>query len=189
MELTQEQLEILRGYKTNLDDDNVRYKEIIKRNLIEDPIILYLLNNKELEDDEADPDDYIGVNILPGLIINPTQHNVKNYICYETIWKELIKHNGNVVKAQQIIFYIACEQATLVEKLTGCPRHDLIGARIKDMFNWTNKFGPQCHVVSENFYSLDTDFAERIITFELNTTNDLVKTRNNIPHVVNHFGA
>ena len=76
MELTQEQLQELRQYKTVMDDDNVRIKEIIKRELISDDLIIYLLNNKELEDTEADPSDYLNVNILPYFLIHPTQHNV-----------------------------------------------------------------------------------------------------------------
>ena len=72
MELTQEQLQELRQYKTVLDDDNIRFKEIIKKNLIEDPLIIYLLNNKELEESDADPSDYLGINILPAFLIHPT---------------------------------------------------------------------------------------------------------------------
>ena len=55
MELTQEQLQTLRNYKNVVDDDNVRYKEIIKKALIDDPIILYLLNNDNVED----PDEFL----------------------------------------------------------------------------------------------------------------------------------
>ena len=83
MELTKEQIQELRQYKTVMDDDNIRFKEIIKKNIIDDPLTLYLLNNKELEDAEADPSDYLGVNILPVYMIHPTQHNVSNFICYE----------------------------------------------------------------------------------------------------------
>jgi len=72
MELTQEQIQELRQYKVVMDDDNIRFKEIVKRNLIDDPLLIYLLNNKELEDDEADPSDYLGVNILPMYLIHPT---------------------------------------------------------------------------------------------------------------------
>jgi hypothetical protein len=46
-------------------------------------MIIYLLNNKELEDSEADPSDYLNVNILPFYLIHPTQHNCQNYICFE----------------------------------------------------------------------------------------------------------
>jgi len=72
MDLTNEQLQTLLQYKTVMDDDNVRFKEIIKKSLIDDPLIIYLLNNKELESVEADPSDYLGVNILPAFLIHPT---------------------------------------------------------------------------------------------------------------------
>jgi len=72
MDLTNEQLQTLLQYKTVMDDDNVRFKEIIKKSLIDDPLIIYLLNNKELENVEADPSDYLGVNILPAFLIHPT---------------------------------------------------------------------------------------------------------------------
>jgi len=75
MELTAEQLDYLRSLKTLTDSDNIRFKEIIKKKLIDNPMIIYLLNNTELEDSEADPSDYLGVNILPFYLIHPTQHN------------------------------------------------------------------------------------------------------------------
>ena len=75
MEITNEQIQELRALKNLVDSDDIRYKEIIKKTLIENPLIIYLLNNKELEDDEADPSDYLGVNILPYYLIHPSQHN------------------------------------------------------------------------------------------------------------------
>jgi len=76
MELTPKQLQTLRDLKKNVDSDDIKYKEIIKKSLIENDLIIYLLNNKELEDSGADPSDYLGVNILPYYIISPTQTNV-----------------------------------------------------------------------------------------------------------------
>lgn len=93
MELTQEQLQTLRNLKTLPDSDDIRYKEIIKKSLIDNDLIIYLLNNKELEDAEADPSDYLGINILPFYMIHPTQHNVQNYICYETDVREEDRYN------------------------------------------------------------------------------------------------
>jgi hypothetical protein len=72
MELTQEQIQRLRDLKTFVDSDDIKYKEIIKKSLIENDLIIYLLNNKELEDVEADPSDYLGINILPYYLIHPT---------------------------------------------------------------------------------------------------------------------
>lgn len=76
MELTQAQLQTLLNLKTHQDSDDIKYKEIIKKTLINNDLIIYLLNNKDLESIEADPSDYLGVNILPYYLIHPTQHNV-----------------------------------------------------------------------------------------------------------------
>ena len=96
MELSQEQIQILRDLKNNVDSDNIHYKEIIKKNLINNNLLIYLLNNKELDDVEADPSDYLGVNILPYYIIHPTQHNVQNFICYDIGFRELERYNSKM---------------------------------------------------------------------------------------------
>lgn len=188
MELTQEQIQELRQYKVVMDDDNIRFKEIIKKNLIDDPLLIYLLNNKELEDDEADPSDYLGVNILPMYLIHPTQHNVQNFICYDIQFKEVPRYN-DTLKYVDVIFYILCEEKNNIEKLTGIARHDLIAARLKYIFNWTNKFGSQCHIVSDVPSVTDSDYATRTLTFELLMPKDIVKTKNGSSNVINRLGG
>lgn len=185
MQLTQEQLDTLRNYKAAVDDDNIRYKEIIKSNLINDPLIIYLLNNKELEESDADPSDYLGVNILPYYMVHDTQHSSKNYICYDVSFKESFRYN-EVIKYQQIYFYILCEQMNAIEKMTGIARHDLIAARIRDIFNWTNKFGMQCHIISDIPGVTDTDYNSRTLTFELTVPSNIAKTRNGKSKVINY---
>lgn len=96
MELNENQLQLLLGLKKQVDSDDIRYKEIIKKSLIDNELIIYLLNNKELEDSEADPSDYLGVNILPYFLIHPTQHNVQNFICYEIGFRELERYNSKM---------------------------------------------------------------------------------------------
>lgn len=188
MELTQEQLQELRQYKTVLDDDNIRFKEIIKKNLIEDPLIIYLLNNKELEESDADPSDYLGINILPAFLIHPTQHNVANFICYEVSFKDVPRYN-DTLKYANIIFYVLCEEKNLIEKQTGIARHDLIGARIQHIFNWTNLFGTQCHIISNIPSVTDNDYSTRTITFELTMPKDVVKTKDGSSRVINRLGG
>ena len=188
MELTQEQLQTLRDYKTVLDDDNIRFKEIIKKTLIDDPLIIYLLNNRELDSAEADPSDYLGVNILPYYLIHPTQHNVQNFICYETSFKESPRYN-NTEKYMQITFYILCEEKNGIEKMTGISRHDLIAARIRTLFNWTNKFGTQCHVISDQLSVTDNDYSTRTLVFEMTAPNSIVKTANGATRTINKLGG
>ena len=184
MELTQEQIQELRDLKVLPDSDDIRYKEIIKKSLIENDLIIYLLNNKELEEAEADPSDYLGVNILPFYIIHPTQHNVQNFICYEISFKELQRFNSNI-KNQQIIFYILCEEKNNVEKLTGVARHDLIAAQIINMFNWSNLFGAQIHLISDIPTVIDSDYSCRTLIFEQETDNNLAKTKNGVTRMLN----
>lgn len=184
MELTPEQLKSLRDLKQLPDSDDIRYKEIIKKSLIDNELILYLLNNKELEDEDADPSDYLGINILPYYLIHPTQHNVQNYICYETSVRELERYNSNM-KIQQIIFYILCEEKNNIEKSTGIARHDLISALLLDIFNWTNLFGRKIHCVSNQPSVVDNDYACRTLIFEQTTDNNLAKTRGGTTRMLN----
>lgn len=177
MELTNEQVQRLRDLKKLPDSDDIRYKEIIKQNLINNDLVIYLLNNKELEDAEADPSDYLGINILPYYMIHPTQHNIQNYICYETSVRELDRWNPKM-KQQQIIFYVLCEEKTNIEKKTGIARHDLIAALLLDIFNWSNLFGGKIHCVSNIPSVIDNDYACRTLIFEQSTDNNLAKTRN-----------
>lgn len=188
MELTQEQIQTLRDYKDHPDDDNIRIKDICKKALIEDPLILYLLNNKELEENDEPPEEYIGRNILNNYLIHPTQHNVQNFICLGTEFTESLRFNEDI-KIQRVLFYILCEEKTNKEPMTGSGRHDLIAARIKHIFNWTNRFGMQCELVDDRESVTDNDYATRTLVFQMETPKNLVKTKGGVSKVVNHFGG
>ena len=188
MELTQEQIQELRDLKKVVDSDDIKYKEIIKKTLINNDLIIYLLNNKELEDNDADPSDYLGVNILPYYMIHPTQSNVQNYICYETTFNELQRYNSNI-KKQQIVFYVLCEEKNNIEKMTGIARHDLISALIINLFNWTNLFGAQIHLVSDVPSVIDSDYSCRTLVFEQETDNNLAKTKNGVTSMLREIYA
>lgn len=184
MELTQEQIQELRQLKTVVDSDDIRYKEIIKKTLISNDLLIYLLNNTELSSAEADPSDYLGVNILPYYIIDPTQHNVQNYICYEIETRELERYSSNM-KKQHIIFYVLCEEKNNIEKYTGIARHDLIAALLIDMFNETNLFTNKVHIISDIPSVVDNDYSCRTLVFELITDNNLAKTKNGVTSMIN----
>ena len=188
MELTSEQLQTLLNLKNAPDSDDIRYKEIIKKALIDNQLIIYLLNNKELEEIDADPSDYLGVNILPYYLVHPSQHNVQNYICYETYTDELDRYNSRI-KKQQIIFYVLCDEKNNIEKNTGIARHDLIAALIMDIFNWSNLFGERIHCVSDIPSVIDNDYSCRTIIFEQQTDNNLSKTRNGVPTMLRQIHA
>lgn len=188
LKLTEEQIQTLRDYKTNPDDDNIRIKNICKQTLIDDPLIIYLLNNKELEERDADPTEYINKNILNNFLIHETQYDVQNIICLGTESTEEARYN-EVIKYERIIFYILCEEKTNIEKITGSGRHDLIGARIKHLFNWTNKFGTQCKLVDERESVTDNDYATRTLVFEMEAPKNIVKTKGRVSQIVNKIGG
>lgn len=157
-------------YKKIYENDNVFYKEKIKKKLIGDPYIIHFLNNTSL--DEENPDDYFNVNILPYYLIPDTQTDVMNYICYESNFTEINNYNS-ILKQGQIIFYIFCDEKTIIDKETGIPRHDLLAALITNSFAWSNDFGVQLRLVSDRPYSMDNRYVMRTLIFEHNSTNSI----------------
>ena len=184
MELTKKNVKELLSLKNLPDSDDIRYKEIIKEKLLENEKLILLLNNKELIESGAEPDEYYMTNIFPYYIIHDSQHQVSNYICYETSFRELDRFNKKV-KYQQIIFYILCEQKNNIDTNTYIARHDLLAALIMDQFNWTNYFGEKIHCVSNIPSIVDIDYACRTLIFEQITDNNVVKTRDGIPRMIN----
>ena len=112
MKLTEQELAELRKYRNEPDEDDVRYKQIIKKKLLSNHKIFYLLHNKELYDADAEPDEYFGTNILDHYIIAPVQSNVQNFLCFETSFENVSRGNS-VMKLQQIVFYILCHNSDI----------------------------------------------------------------------------
>lgn len=184
MELTKEEINELRSFKKTVDSDDIKCKEIIKRKLLDNNKIIYLLNNKELQNSGAEADEYYGINILPYYMINPVQTNVQNFICYETQFSELDRYN-KTVKFMQIVFTILCEQKNIIDKDTYIARHDLLAALLLDEFNYTNYFGSKIKCVSNKPSVVDTDYACRTLIFEQSTDNNIVKTRDAASKIIN----
>lgn len=185
MQLTKKEKAELRNLKSLPDSDDIRYKDLVKKKLLDNHKILYLLNNEQLLSSDAPPDEYFGVNIYPYYLLAPVQHNVQNYICYETQVRE-IKQFDKFRKFQQLLFYVICEKKTAIEKNTYIARHDLLAALIMDEFNWTNLFGARIHCVSNVPSVVDNDFICRTLTFEHTVDNNMAKTKNGITRMVNH---
>ena len=172
MELTKDQITELRAYRNKADEDDIRYKEVIKKMLIENNKIIYLLHNEDLEAQGVDNDEYLNTNILSYYMINPTQTSVQNYICFETSFNEVSRYNS-VIKNQQIIFYILCHHSDIIEKYTNTARHDLISAVLIDMFQGSNILGTQLKLMSDIPSVVDINYACRTLTFEQQTMNSL----------------
>lgn len=107
-------------------------------------------------------------------MIAPTQTEVNHYLCYEISFDEVARYNG-IIKIQQVIFYVLCNEKDNIEKLTGMPRHDLIAAEVINDFQGSNDFGNQLKLVSDKPGVTDNDFCTRTLIFEQEKPNSIVK--------------
>lgn len=162
------------NYRKIYEQDDVWMKEVIKKKLLDDPRIIRVLNNPDL--DEDNPDDYYLVNILPYYLVPDAQTETRNYICYEVSFTETDDHN-KILKTCQVIFYIFADVKTVIDQATGIPRHDLLAALIADDFNWTNSLGFQVKLAADRAYAMDARYAMRTVTFESSSTNNITKNK------------
>ena len=176
--------ELLLSFKKTVDYDGIKVKEIIKQKLLENRFIIHVLNNAELEKIDAEADKYFGVNILPFYQIHPTQYETQNYICYTVGFREERRYN-DAVKVLRITFVILCEQKNIIDKDTSLARTDLLAALIQDQFNYTNYFGRKVHIVQDEESVVDNDYACRTLIFEQDADNNLVRTREGMPRLIN----
>lgn len=184
----------LRAYSETPDDDSIRYKNIIKKKLLNCPELLYALNVPELESELFDEngdllidentgellgevDRYFGDNayIRPTLYFPDTQTDVSNYICYQVLFDETPKNN-KVLKYTKIVFTIFVNGSNRTDVLTGIPRHDLIGSIIREKFNWTNIFGCQTYQISSKESITDNDYLVRTLIFQITDVNSITYT-------------
>ena len=173
---TKEDSKRLASYKYIVDNDNIRIKEIIKQKLINNDDIIHVLDNKELQEKEAENDEYLWVNIIPSYIIHPTQTDSQNFICYAVGYRDVNRYN-DVVKELHITFYILCEQKNLKDRDTGIARHDLLAALIQNEFNYTNFFGRKLKLTQDEESVTDNDYVTRVLTFTQTTDNNITKTK------------
>lgn len=175
MEWTETDREGLLAFKELADSDDIRWKEVIKQILLNNRYIIHVLNNKELEENDAEPDEYFGVNILPFYQITPTQTDVQNFICYEVRFDEVARYNKDI-KYGEIVFTILCEQKNNIDTETGISRHDLLAALIMHDFNWSNDFGNQVHCISDVASVVDSKYSCRTLVFRGEFPNSIVRT-------------
>ena len=176
MEWTTQDTETLQQFTCNIDCDDIKIKEDIKKSLLKNRFIIHALHNEELEKQDAEPDDYFGINILPYYQIIPTQSNVQNFLCYEVRYDKL-QRNSSEIKEVDITFYILCEQKNIIDEETGIARHDLIAALLLDWFNYTNELGIKIHCISDVPSVVDQKYACRTLVFRQTVDNNIVKTR------------
>lgn len=184
----------LRAYSSVPDDENIKYKEIIKNELLKCPELLYALNEKDFEselfdedgnlniDENGNPlgewDKYFGEssNIRPFLFFPETQTKVKNYLCYKVDFDEIPRYNSNFMKYTNITFTIFVHGENVIDKLTGIPRHDLIAAIIRERFNWSSIFGMQAKLITAKESLTDNNYKTRTLILQIEDPNGVVHT-------------
>ena len=162
----------------NFDDDIITMKRLIKQNLIADTDILEALNNKDIDLDS--PDEFLDTNIFGFIRIPQTQDTVRNFICFTVDDIEEDRYN-EVIKVQYIQFNCICHLDDMKTDY-GIDRHDLLGALVRQNFNWTNMFGLQFKLIHNNESTIDSDYYCRTLKFMAQKPNSLNKARMDNPY-------
>jgi hypothetical protein len=158
-----------------IDDDIIRKKRLIEQILYSDEDIIEILDNPNLSPDT--PEDYVGENIFGFLRVPGAQDTSKNFITF-TIDDMGRTPNNQAMKSQHVQFVVFVHK-DLVKTKYGMERHDLLGYLIRDIFNLSNKLGPQMELVSNREGITDTDFYTRTLKFELIDDNSTKPLRTN----------
>lgn len=158
-----------------IDDDIIRKKRLIEQILYSDEDIIEILDNPNLSPDT--PEDYVGENIFGFLRVPGTQEVSKNFITF--IVDDMGRTPNNQVMKSQYVQFVVFVHKDLVNTKYGMARHDLLGYLIRDIFNLSNKLGPQMELVQNKEGITDTDFYTRTLKFELIDDNSTKPLRTN----------
>ena len=188
-----ELLNKLRAYAETPDDDNIRIKEQIKDTFLNCPELLYAIHNKELESELFDEDENLNIdedgnltgevdryfgenaNIRPFLFIPETQDEVKNYVCYQTGYSDLVRYNDKE-KNLIVTFTIFVNGKDSMDKLTGIPRHDLIASIIREKFAWIGLEISTTTPFGDRESTTDNNYLVRTLQYETILPNSICKT-------------
>lgn len=183
----------LRAYAETPDDDNIRIKEQIKDTFLNCPELLYAIHNKELETELFDEDGNLNIdedgnltgevdryfgenaNIRPFLFIPETQDEVKNYVCYQTSYGDLVRYNDKE-KNLIVTFTIFVNGKDSMDKLTGIPRHDLIASIIREKFAWIGLEISTTTPFGDKESTIDNNYLVRTLQYEITLPNSICKT-------------
>ena len=198
----EELLDKLRAYAETPDDDNIRIKEQIKDTFLNCPELLYAIHNKELESELFDEDGNLNIdedgnltgevdryfgsnsNIRPFLFIPETQDEVKNYVCYQTSYSDLVRYNDKE-KNLIVTFTIFVNGKDSIDKLTNIPRHDLIASIIREKFAWIGLEISTTTPFGDKESTTDNNYLVRTLQYEVTLPNSICKTDGNTTYYNN----
>lgn len=149
----------------NIEDDISLSKRIIETVLCNDPDIIEVIDNSEL--DPNTPDEYLYNNIWPFVRIPGTQDVSKTFICYSIDDMSANEYNDRM--KEQYIQFVVFVHKDLIKTKYGVARHDLLAAIIRDLFNRSHLFGHELRMISSREGVTDTDYTTRTLKFQLTT--------------------
>lgn len=180
---TSEDSKRLASLKYVTDYDCIRIKEKIKQRLLANDDIIHVLDNKELQESEAENDEYFEVNIFPYYMVPDSQTDSQNFICFSIGYENMERNFTNSSRTYNdlqrhlhITFIVLCEKKNIKDRDTGIPRHDLLGALIQNEFNFTNYFGRKIELISDDETLVDNKYLCRTLIFTQTTDNNVTKT-------------
>lgn len=184
MKLSDKDKAYLRSLKEKPDSDEIRSKNVFKQRLLGNDLILYALNNKQFEEEDSPADEYFDVNIHDTLIVDFTQTEVENHICYDVGFDEIGSDNSDF-KIGQLAVNILCNLKNNKEAISGIARHDLLAQLIIEEFNYSNCMGSQLVLVENMPSVVDDQYAMRSLMFEFTTPNNLVSSKSGETEFIN----
>lgn len=159
----------------NIDDDIIRKKRIIGEMIYNDPDIIEVLENKNI--DLTCPEDAMYENIYPFIRVPGVQDVAKSYITY--MLDDVDSGRTSTTMKSQYLKVVIFVHKDLVKTKYGAERHDLLGYLIRDNFHLSNKLGLQLNLISNREGYTDTDYCTRTLQFEIITPNSPQPYRTN----------
>lgn len=141
----------------------IQYKQKIGSMLINEPNIVKLINNKEIEE----PEDLIGENVLNYIRYPDAPEEEVCYICFEVDVPERYSDKNYLFKKLVLTFYIVSHERLMpTDDSSGGTRNDLIAAYIDKLFNGYKGIGKsKLELISNVASSISTKHRCRIMTF------------------------
>ena len=153
----------------NIDDDIVRKKRLIGEMLYNDPDIIEVLDNPEL--DPSCPEEYYYTNIFPFIRIPGTQDVSKSFITF--MLDDMEPSQFNKAMKSQFLKVVIFVHKDLVKTKLGAERHDLLAYLVRDVLHLSNSLGLQLTLKSNREGVTDTDYCTRTLQFEMTTPNSM----------------
>ena len=152
-----------------IDDDIIRKKRIIGGMLYNDPDIIEVLDNPDI--DPTCPDEAMYKNIYPFIRVPGVQDVSRSYITY--MLDDVDAGRTNATMKLQYLKVVIFVHKDMVETKCGAERHDLLSYLIRDNFHLSNALGLKLKLISNKEGFTDTDYCTRTLLFEMTTPNSI----------------